>query len=113
MSLFVTCSAAAQPVHESVILVVDIGCNPDGERTLTAIEQQKASVVVFLGDLSYEAEASCFTDMVNKLASDVIILGVIGNHDSEEELSATLESNYLNFLSPVMAGGILNPVIIS
>jgi predicted phosphodiesterase len=97
LSLFLTASVIAQPVEQSVILVGDLGCNTEAEKTIAAIESENPSVVVFLGDLSYEAEASCFIDMVNELSKDATLLGIIGNHDSEEEESATLESTYLNY----------------
>lgn len=72
-----------QGIPYGVAVVGDISCNKNGKQTISSIANSNPNLIIFLGDLSYDNNLSCFFDQTNVLenkgTSQVLI--TIGNHD--------------------------------
>ncbi|HZL23651.1 MAG TPA: metallophosphoesterase, partial [Nitrososphaeraceae archaeon] len=72
----------------------DWGCNSNAEKNVQSILSKETEVVLGLGDYSYEADADCWLDTISPINSKMKI--TIGNHDSEEEESTAITTQFLN-----------------
>lgn len=61
--------------------VGDISCESEGKNTIDNLANHQPQLILFLGDLSYENDQSCFFDMTHELENNSKILAALGNHD--------------------------------
>jgi predicted MPP superfamily phosphohydrolase len=62
----------------------DLGCGDNGQKTISAIQNTKPNLVIFLGDLAYTSDLKCFFNQTNNLENNNTrsqVLAAIGNHD--------------------------------
>ena len=71
----------------------DFGCGPKANQTVSNMAAKKPELVIALGDLSYQKDASCWFNTVAPLDSKGILKIAIGEHDVDENL--TKYKNYL------------------
>jgi Calcineurin-like phosphoesterase len=78
----------------NVISSSDFGCSPDANNNIKMIIEKNPDLFLVPGDLSYKTDGNCWFNEDNPL--DSITKIAIGNHDSSEEESQTLEQQYEN-----------------
>lgn len=64
-----------------IAAVGDISCNKNGNSTIEQIINSKSQIVLFLGDLVYRDDPTCFFENTSPLEKSSKILVSIGNHD--------------------------------
>ncbi|MEP6576331.1 MAG: metallophosphoesterase [Nitrososphaerota archaeon] len=92
---FITANAQIQPSHTDFNFVAagDWGCNEMAQRTVNNMQNKSPSLVLALGDFSYEKNGGCWLKMMSPLINKTRI--VIGEHDFDENNYTRLE-NYVN-----------------
>ena len=65
----------------------DFGCGPKANQTVSNMAAKKPELVIALGDLSYQKDASCWYNTVAPLDSKGILKIAIGEHDVDENLT--------------------------
>ena len=71
----------------------DWGCNERAQRTVSNMQNKSPSLVLALGDYSYEKNGECWLKMMSPLINKTKI--VIGEHDFDENNYSRLQ-NYVN-----------------
>jgi predicted phosphodiesterase len=69
-------------------VVGDLGCDVNGQKTISSIQNTKPNLVIFLGDLAYTSNLKCFFTQTNNLENNNTgnqVLAVIGNHDIDNK----------------------------
>jgi hypothetical protein len=68
----------------SIAAVGDWGCNPNTAKTITEIVDSGTSLVIGLGDNSYELTGDCWLNLIQPISK--IIHTAFGNHDASPDL---------------------------
>jgi hypothetical protein len=68
----------------SIAAVGDLGCNPNTAKTITEIVDSGTSLVIGLGDNSYELTGDCWLNLIQPISK--IIHTAFGNHDASPDL---------------------------
>src|SRR5437867_8980041 len=71
----------------------DWGCNPMAQRTVNLIKDKNPSLVLALGDFSYEKDTGCWFKIMSPLINKTKI--VIGEHDFDTNNNSRLQ-DYVN-----------------
>ncbi|WP_411753288.1 metallophosphoesterase [Serratia sp. (in: enterobacteria)] len=84
------------PVSQvKIIGVGDVECEGDGIKVLNQIKKQNPTLVLNLGDLCYDSTSSKYISTWGSLGN--LLACQIGNHDSEEDGSASLYRDFLAY----------------
>ncbi len=80
----------------------DWGCNERAQRTISNMQNKSPSLVLGLGDYSYEKNGECWLKMMSPLINKTRI--VIGEHDFDENNYSRLQNyvNRFNLSDPVL-----------
>lgn len=75
----------------------DWSCNSQAQNSFTQVKNSNVDQLLILGDLSYGSNLDCFTGLIESNGLKAVTKAVIGNHDSSEDGSSSIEAQLKSY----------------